>query len=194
MARPYSNKTNFLVDSYLEHKTVYETLRRQKAHLENKSDDEDSATESEVDESDTGAVDGVFVSYSQPQRFRCQSGPTKSQVQVEIAYFKSQGQADDSISSSQAHPTSDRSEMIGDLGIPFSLKTRAAAAQKKRVKKNKKKDYLCMMCSTSESPEWRNGPKGPKTLCNSCGLRWAKNKRSVGPHTAIVQNYVASKE
>jgi hypothetical protein len=101
--------------------------------------------------------------------------------------------------------------MIGDLGIPFSLKTRAAAAQKKRVKKNKKKDYLCMMCSTSESPEWRNGPKGPKTLCNSCGcrsppakilwpamlivaVRWAKNKRSVGPHTAIVQNYVASKE
>jgi PAS domain S-box-containing protein len=105
MARPYSNKTNFLVDSYLEHKTFYETLRSHKANLYNKSDDEDSATESEVDESDTGAVDGVFVSYSQPQRFRCQSGPTKSQVQVEIAYFKSQGQADDSISVGDQHMT-----------------------------------------------------------------------------------------
>ena len=96
MARPYSTKTNFMVDSYLEHKIAYETLTRQKAHLENESDDEDSATESEVDESDTGAVDGVFVSYFQPQRFRCQSSSTKPQVQVEIAYFKSQGQVDNS--------------------------------------------------------------------------------------------------
>jgi len=36
---------------------------------------------------------------------------------------------------------------------------------------------------TLESPEWRKGPTGPKTLCNACGLRWAKKekKRSV-PH------------
>lgn len=98
MARPYSTKTNFMVDSYLEHKIAYETLTRQKAHLENEGDVEDSATESEVDESDTGVVDGVFVSYFQPQRFRCQSSSTKPQVQVEIAYFKSQGQADNSTS------------------------------------------------------------------------------------------------
>jgi PAS domain S-box-containing protein len=103
MARPYSIKTNFWVDSYLEHKIAHETLTRQKAHLENESDDEDSETESEVDESDTGVVDGVFVSYLQPQRFRCQSSSTKPQAQVEIAYFKSQGQVDNSTSVGDEH-------------------------------------------------------------------------------------------
>ncbi|KAJ3095149.1 blue light receptor [Phlyctochytrium bullatum] len=33
----------------------------------------------------------------------------------------------------------------------------------------------CEHCHTSESPEWRRGPTGPKTLCNACGLRYARN-------------------
>lgn len=32
----------------------------------------------------------------------------------------------------------------------------------------------CLECGTTKSPEWRKGPLGPKTLCNRCGLRWAK--------------------
>jgi hypothetical protein len=28
-----------------------------------------------------------------------------------------------------------------------------------------------------ETPEWRNGPDGPATLCNACGLHYAKLKR-----------------
>lgn len=34
--------------------------------------------------------------------------------------------------------------------------------------------HVCDECDTRESPEWRKGPNGPKTLCNACGLRWAK--------------------
>lgn len=30
---------------------------------------------------------------------------------------------------------------------------------------------------TLDSPEWRKGPSGPKTLCNACGLRWAKKEK-----------------
>ncbi|KAJ3207986.1 blue light receptor [Dinochytrium kinnereticum] len=33
----------------------------------------------------------------------------------------------------------------------------------------------CEHCHTFESPEWRRGPTGPKTLCNACGLRYARN-------------------
>ncbi|BCR82912.1 GATA transcription factor LreB [Aspergillus chevalieri] len=42
-------------------------------------------------------------------------------------------------------------------------------------------EYRCSDCGTSDSPEWRKGPKGPKTLCNACGLRWAKKKRQTPP-------------
>lgn len=52
-----------------------------------------------------------------------------------------------------------------------------------------------MTCGRTDSPEWRKvrlrfksdyryptdfvtqGPLGPKTLCNACGLRWAKQTR-----------------
>jgi hypothetical protein len=38
----------------------------------------------------------------------------------------------------------------------------------------------CHSCGTSDTPEWRKGPDGPKTLCNSCGLQWAKlSKRTL---------------
>lgn len=44
-------------------------------------------------------------------------------------------------------------------------------------------DTRCRSCATSDTPEWRRGPDGPKTLCNSCGLHWAKKtklERAVG--------------
>ncbi|OBZ91144.1 Cutinase gene palindrome-binding protein [Choanephora cucurbitarum] len=48
----------------------------------------------------------------------------------------------------------------------------------KRRKKTKGSDeYVCADCGTTSSPEWRKGPQGPKTLCNACGLRWAKKNK-----------------
>lgn len=32
----------------------------------------------------------------------------------------------------------------------------------------------CQACATSETPEWRRGPDGARTLCNACGLHYAK--------------------
>ncbi|EMD38174.1 hypothetical protein CERSUDRAFT_122924 [Gelatoporia subvermispora B] len=40
--------------------------------------------------------------------------------------------------------------------------------------------HVCMTCGKTDSPEWRKGPQGPKTLCNACGLRWAKKVRKTG--------------
>eukprot|EP01113_Clastostelium_recurvatum_P022300 TRINITY_DN2658_c0_g1_i1.p1 TRINITY_DN2658_c0_g1~~TRINITY_DN2658_c0_g1_i1.p1 ORF type:complete len:337 (-),score=61.45 TRINITY_DN2658_c0_g1_i1:34-1044(-) len=34
--------------------------------------------------------------------------------------------------------------------------------------------YFCYQCGSKSSPEWRRGPEGPKTLCNACGIRFAK--------------------
>lgn len=35
----------------------------------------------------------------------------------------------------------------------------------------------CANCHTRVTPEWRRGPSGNRDLCNSCGLRWAKEVR-----------------
>ncbi|KAI8814540.1 hypothetical protein BJ742DRAFT_267566 [Cladochytrium replicatum] len=35
----------------------------------------------------------------------------------------------------------------------------------------------CHSCNISETPEWRRGPDGARTLCNACGLHFAKLMR-----------------
>ena len=65
----------------------------------------------------------------------------------------------------------------GDAGIAILL-DRDREGNKKEKKKLKVADeYVCADCGTLDSPEWRKGPKGPKTLCNACGLRWAKKEK-----------------
>ncbi|KAI8887526.1 hypothetical protein K501DRAFT_330551 [Backusella circina FSU 941] len=32
----------------------------------------------------------------------------------------------------------------------------------------------CHSCKSMDTPEWRKGPLGPRTLCNACGLIWIK--------------------
>ncbi|KAI8453592.1 hypothetical protein BY996DRAFT_6414521 [Phakopsora pachyrhizi] len=38
-------------------------------------------------------------------------------------------------------------------------------------------EFVCKECGVTDSPEWRKGPMGRKTLCNACGLRWAKRSK-----------------
>ncbi|KAK2739933.1 blue light receptor [Onygenales sp. PD_40] len=47
--------------------------------------------------------------------------------------------------------------------------------RKRRIKPTE--THFCTDCGTFSSPEWRKGPGGKKTLCNACGLRWAKQEK-----------------
>lgn len=49
--------------------------------------------------------------------------------------------------------------------------------RKKKKPRIEEEEYVCTDCGTVDSPEWRKGPLGPKTLCNACGLRWAKKAK-----------------
>ncbi|KAI5969177.1 hypothetical protein CANMA_001844 [Candida margitis] len=42
----------------------------------------------------------------------------------------------------------------------------------------------CHRCGTTETPEWRRGPKGVRTLCNACGLFHAKLVKRKGAAVA----------
>ncbi|KAI9029963.1 hypothetical protein CLU79DRAFT_733426 [Phycomyces nitens] len=48
----------------------------------------------------------------------------------------------------------------------------------------------CHSCNISETPEWRRGPDGARTLCNACGLHYAKLTRK----QAAVQKLVSQKD
>ena len=34
----------------------------------------------------------------------------------------------------------------------------------------------CAHCGAGETPQWRAGPRGPKTLCNACGVRYKSGR------------------
>lgn len=38
----------------------------------------------------------------------------------------------------------------------------------------KGKTVVCLNCGSRETPQWRCGPLGPRTLCNACGVRYKK--------------------
>ncbi|KAG1046465.1 hypothetical protein G6F43_011049 [Rhizopus delemar] len=47
----------------------------------------------------------------------------------------------------------------------------------------------CHSCNTTETPEWRRGPDGARTLCNACGLHYSKLLRK-GSLTVQTHNYL----
>jgi len=49
---------------------------------------------------------------------------------------------------------------------------------KRRPAHMDKNMLFCHFCGRKETPEWRKGPSGPATLCNACGLQWAKKVRA----------------
>ncbi|POS86766.1 hypothetical protein EPUL_003187, partial [Erysiphe pulchra] len=65
----------------------------------------------------------------------------------------------------------------GDAGISLPLESETRGDKKRKLKLAD--EYVCTDCviGTLDSPEWRKGPSGPKTLCNACGLRWAKKEK-----------------
>ncbi|OTA04325.1 hypothetical protein A9Z42_0048940 [Trichoderma parareesei] len=64
----------------------------------------------------------------------------------------------------------------GDAGIAMPMDRDSKSGEKKK-KLKLAEEYVCTDCGTLDSPEWRKGPSGPKTLCNACGLRWAKKEK-----------------
>lgn len=53
----------------------------------------------------------------------------------------------------------------------------AAAAATAGRRPRRPSEFSCHKCHRIDTPEWRPGPDGPGTLCNVCGLIYAKRER-----------------
>lgn len=73
-----------------------------------------------------------------------------------------------------------RNASIGSLSNIKSTSTHSKQMPKPRKSRNRSKgmeNNVCHACHTTSTPEWRKGPAGPRTLCNACGLLFAKSCR-----------------
>ncbi|KAJ7944283.1 GATA transcription factor [Quillaja saponaria] len=50
----------------------------------------------------------------------------------------------------------------------------------------------CANCDTTSTPLWRNGPRGPKSLCNACGIRFKKEERRASAAAASANTGASS--
>lgn len=67
-----------------------------------------------------------------------------------------------------------------------SASKRSPTSRKNREAKRKKSSQMpvavesinkkCTHCEVTETPQWREGPMGPKTLCNACGVRYRSGR------------------
>ncbi|ORY44465.1 hypothetical protein BCR33DRAFT_223078 [Rhizoclosmatium globosum] len=60
----------------------------------------------------------------------------------------------------------------------------AAPAQPKRIS-YAPPPKSCEFCEVTSTSTWRRGPSGVGTLCNKCGVRWAKNNRHYFPNSTV---------
>ncbi|GAA6004933.1 PAS domain-containing GATA-type transcription factor [Rhodotorula paludigena] len=151
MARPYPSKNQAMLDSFLELKFENERLRQELLVLYK-------------DVEGDGPSNGF--PYGQPGAYRSDSfdaartviDPSTGLVQTQTLI-----------------PST--SNTYGALGIGISAngtKGDGTGEKKKKKARVEEGEFVCRDCGTVESPEWRKGPEGPKSLCNACGLRYAK--------------------
>lgn len=80
----------------------------------------------------------------------------------------------------------------GDLSKKSSSATMKFEASSPAVSVSAAPGRSCAHCRTQKTPLWRNGPFGPKTLCNACGVRFKLGKLTVNANgTSLVPSQTA---
>ncbi|KAI5840423.1 hypothetical protein DFP73DRAFT_597400 [Morchella snyderi] len=79
--------------------------------------------------------------------------------------------------------TNHSSEYGGDDNHGYADDTRSNGSTQPDAKKIRRGRAAppgrCHSCHRAETPEWRRGPDGARTLCNACGLHYAKLTRKL---------------
>ncbi|KAK9496290.1 hypothetical protein V1508DRAFT_15284 [Lipomyces doorenjongii] len=87
-----------------------------------------------------------------------------------------------SVERAQYADEEDKTERGISVGIVRTSRGSTPPPSKKRLRGIQ--PSRCHQCGISETPEWRRGPDGARTLCNACGLHHAKLIKKRGILTA----------
>ncbi|KAK4241816.1 hypothetical protein C8A03DRAFT_40782 [Achaetomium macrosporum] len=212
MARPYPTKNAALLDSFLEHKMENERLKRKIAELQKEEQDEAEELERvwqqshEATPSESGGLRLAPTPFPpsqtpmppQERRRSLDSGSSESTEGIRRAAVGATHADTIEMLTGLRYQEGERSRGIttgnpspalvtGDVRIAITVDRDQRTGEKKK-KLKMLEEYVCTVCGTLESPEWRKGPNGPKTLCNACGLRWAKKEKKKSAHSGGTTN------
>ncbi|TCD70958.1 blue light receptor [Steccherinum ochraceum] len=191
MAKPYPSRNTAMLNTFLELKMENQRLEERVAHLRSLAEAKDSSpTSTPVTATSTHTFPatsfpptsssfpltqqspqsgfGNMAALPEPTSFYSGSYeellPSPGTVRFENMFAGQQGRTQ-----VQTQPPPQSASTAEDD---------EASAKKKLKKTYGLEQYVCVTCGRTDSPEWRKGPNGPKTLCNACGLRWAKTVKT----------------
>lgn len=72
------------------------------------------------------------------------------------------------------------------VSLPKESGNQKVRKPKTKIHHIKKQKVKCKHCDSIETPEWRRGPDGSRTLCNACGLFYSKLTKRYGTHDAVI--------
>ncbi|KAJ5168189.1 uncharacterized protein N7482_003783 [Penicillium canariense] len=203
MCRPYPTKNSLLLDSFLEHKIENARLVQQIAKLKQEEEEEANLSRLsstkienrslEIQPSAQGSGSGSGSDQEStetvaPNSDESDAGPPKDYfsegaphagglshidgIEVMTGLYYGDGERSQGLSTGMR-----RGRLIQcDIDITTAA-DQARNVQEGDRRKRLKGQHVCGDCGTADSPEWRKGPGGPKTLCNACGLRWSKKEK-----------------
>ncbi|TFK54670.1 hypothetical protein OE88DRAFT_1653099 [Heliocybe sulcata] len=167
MARPYPSRNTAMLNTFLELKMENERLQQRLNELQQRA----------AQKAGNPLSPDGFSTYSSSIPL---SMPISLNSQLSEGYYSRQSVAGSQYDSNNYD--------LAYRGLPSYGTNRGLdavleddnddSARRKKLKKTHLGDqHVCVTCGRTDSPEWRKGPQGPKTLCNACGLRWAKQQR-----------------
>ncbi|ORX84982.1 hypothetical protein K493DRAFT_341856 [Basidiobolus meristosporus CBS 931.73] len=159
IARPYPLKATSNMDKILELKLENEILSQKLQQLR-ASFDEDYASPQNYMNQEPDDEQPEDIPYSEDPR-----------ISLDLRGGGIDRGSSSSTSNSCITARNDQPIIPATSAVPTIIK------KKRKHKLEDDIDRVCTECGKTDSPEWRKGPHGPKTLCNACGLRWAKKSR-----------------
>lgn len=208
ICRPYPNKISQLLDSFLEHKIENARLIQQIAKLKQEEDEEATAARAPYQRVDEPSALQVGSGSSQSAPSRGGSSDQGSHSPDTLGANSDESDTNQSSEFYPEPPTSETYTHIDGIEVMTGLHYRegersqglstggnrgrlvhcdiditTAADQERNAqegdrRKRLKGQHVCGDCGTADSPEWRKGPNGPKTLCNACGCKFPVSRSS----------------
>ncbi|KAI7905136.1 uncharacterized protein BX663DRAFT_541374 [Cokeromyces recurvatus] len=203
-ARKIPTETSQSIDLFLDLKMENELLKKKLTQLKQQHDDiECSKNNSSADSSNTSLEEGnkkssdyfddFLTTMDNPPNVYTQGVSSSYDINKSLALFTGlrYDLGERSVGISLGLENSDlrtigMEELLSYPTIVHNIETASSNENQSSSKQGKKQRTnnfnnmkICTDCGTTEAPEWRRGPNGPKTLCNACGLRWSKIQKKV---------------
>lgn len=195
MCRPHPSKNSLLLDSFLEHKIENARLVQQIAKLKEEEEEEGGLSRGMLGRlEDEGSLESMHAQGGSSDQDSSETAAPisdESDNSQDADYYTGRPSLTESslshidgieVMTGLHYGDGERSQGLStgvrrgrlvhcDIDITTSA-DQARSAQEGDRRKRLKGQHHCGDCGTGDSPEWRKGPNGPKTLCNACGCEY----------------------